>query len=330
MNISNFFNIYPGIHILQAFLHSLVAAVIIDRSIYSWAITSPLVRQRFRLIAVIVPVFSYPLYQLINPERGSLYFRLDALFDSGRWLNLELWGKVPLSVLFIFLLVGTTAIFLLQEFLPILSHAAESRRSEIEWDRPREGSPALRAIASLPGPMPDMFIADDEDLLIYSTTGKNPAIFLSTGLIATLEPEELEAAISHEVEHIRRGRRPLLMLTYFVRVLQFFSPATLVEFRKMVEDEEKICDDSAVEVTGNPGALAGALKKLRHEPMEPGETRGGSAKEMVRAIETYSHDMLLKRRIQRLQGPAASAGEGGWVRLFITMAAILAINYFIV
>jgi Zn-dependent protease with chaperone function len=330
MNISDFFNAYPGIHILQAFLHSLTAAVIVDRSIHAWGVDSPLVRQRFRLIAILVPVFSYPLYQLINPGRGSVYFRLDSLFDSARWLNLELWGKIPLSIFLIFMLAATALIFLVQELIPIMGHASESKQSEIEWDRPEKDSPALKAVEGLPEPKPDIFIANDEDLIIYSTTGNSPAIFLSTGLINNLEPEELQAAMAHESEHIRRSRRPILILTYLIRVLQFFSPATLVEFRKVVEDEEKICDDSAVDITGKPGALAGVLKKLRHSTAESDSVRGGNPKEMMHAIELYSHDMLLKRRIHRLDHAPEENVESCWLRFAATLATVLAVNYFVV
>lgn len=330
MNISNFFNVYPGIHILQAFLHSLSAAVIVDRSIHAWGITNPLVRQRFRLIAILLPVFSYPLYQLINPERGSIYFRLNALFDSARWLNLELWGKIPVSILFIAMLAATALIFLVQELIPIMGHAAESKRSEIEWDRPDANSPALKAVESLPEPRPDIFITDDDDLIIYSTTGNNPAIFLSTGLVDNLEPEELQASIAHEFEHIRRSRRPILILTYLIRVLQFFSPATLVEFRKVVEDEEKICDDAAINITGKPRALAEALRKLRHGTAEPEEVYGSNPKEMIHAIELYSHDMLLKRRIYRLSHDMVNSQKRYWLSFSATLATVLTVNYFVI
>lgn len=330
MNISNFFNAYPGIHILQAFLHSLTAAVIVDRSIHAWGIASPLVRQRFRLIAILAPVFSYPLYQLINPGRGSIYFRLNALFDSSRWLNIELWGKVPVSYFFIAMLTATALIFLVQELIPIMGHAAESKRSEIEWDRPDKDSQVLRAIEGLPEPKPDIFIADDDDLIIYSTTGNNPSIFLSTGLINKLEPEELQASMAHEFEHIRRSKRPILILTYLIRVMQFFSPATLVEFRKVVEDEEKICDDAAVDITGKPDALANALKKLRHGTAESDGIHGNNPREMMHAIELYSHDMLLKGRIFRLSQDLTSKEKSYWLRFAATLMTVLIVNYFVV
>jgi len=329
MDISSLLSAYPGTHIVQAFFHSLVAAVIVDRAVYAWDIRDPLLRQRFRLIVIVAPVVSYPLYQLIDPGRGSIDFRLSALFDSSRWLNLEIWGMIPVNVLFILFLATTSLVFLVQELIPILRHAAESKQSELEWDHPKEDSPVIEALGVL-NEKPEVFITDDEELLIYSTTGNEPAVFVSTGLVNSLGPDELRAAIAHEAAHIRRSRRPLLILTYVLRVLQFFSPATLVEFRKVVEDEEKICDDEAAALTGKPEAMAGALRKIREASAEPEEAHGRSPAEMMRAIESMSHDMLLQRRIQRLNDRERRGDGGGWFSFAATLAAVLIINYFIV
>lgn len=328
MGISSFFSTYPGTHIVQAFFHSLTATVIVDRAIQTWDISDPLVRQRFRLIAILAPAFSYPLYQLINPERGSIYFRLDALFDSGRWLNLALWGKIPLSIFFVLLLAFTALIFLVQELIPILRHAAESKQSELEWDHPKEDSAVAMALEGLPLERSEIFIARDDDPVISSTTGDGAAVFLSTGLVDRLAPEELQAAIAHEVAHIRRSRRPLLIFTYLIRVLMFFNPATLVEFRRMTEDEEKICDDVAVELTRRPLALANALEALREG--ESGKVEGKNPSEMMWAIERMSHDILLQSRIRRLREGRAGTKESCWPRLTVTLVVILTINYFIV
>ncbi|MEJ2313453.1 MAG: M56 family metallopeptidase [Nitrospirota bacterium] len=330
MDISSFLNSYPGTHIVQAFFHSLIAAVIVDRSIHAWGITSPLVRQRFRIMVILLPLFSYPLYQLIDPARGSVSFRLGALFDSGRWLSLELWGAIPVSLLFAAFLLLTAFIFIFQELVPILRHAAESRESEVEWDRPQEGSPVLAAVKALGGEKPEVFIADDEDLLIYSTTGNKPAVFISSGLMGALEPAELEVAIAHEMAHIRRSRRPLLIITYIVRVLQFFSPATLVEFRKIVEDEEKICDDEAAGLTGKPGALASTLRKLKIEEAGQDGAEGRKPAKVITAMESMSHDILLERRIRRLGNEARQTGGGQWLSFTVTIAAVLVVNYFVV
>ncbi len=330
MDISSLFSTFPGVYITQAFYHSLTAAVVTDMSLHAWAIASPAVRQRFRLIPIIVPVFTYPLFQLLNPERGSMHFRLDALFDSGRWLSMVLWEKVPLGIFLIMLLALTALIFLLQELIPIMRHSMGPDDSDDEWERPEEGSPVLKALEGLDVARPDVFIVDDEEPLIFSSTGGRQAVFLSTGLVSALSPRELRAAMAHEVEHIRRSRRPLLIFTYLARVLMFFNPVALVEFRRVVQEEEKICDDSAVRLTGSADAMAGALNALRHETDLDGDSPRLRLKEMAFEIEHYSHEMLLESRVFRLQHGGAPDNRSAWPEFAATLAVVMAINYFVV
>lgn len=53
-------------------------------------------------------------------------------------------------------------------------------------------------------PMPKVYIVDDESLNAFAT-GRDPkhaSIALTTGIIAKLEPLELEGVIAHEMAHI--------------------------------------------------------------------------------------------------------------------------------
>src|SRR4030066_2564109 len=100
MNISGFFNTYPGMDKAQSFCHSIIAFIVVERAMSLWRISNPLIRQRFGLLVILLPAVSFPVYQLINPERGSISFRLESLFDMNRWLNIELWGSVPLGLFF--------------------------------------------------------------------------------------------------------------------------------------------------------------------------------------------------------------------------------------
>ncbi len=122
MDVSTIFNTYPGMYITQSFCHSTIAFLIVERTIHIWKITDPFVRQRFRILIILAAVFSMPLYQIINPARGSIMFRQSSLFDSKRWLYLELPGSVPLGMIFIIILFMTSLIFIFQELIPVLRH----------------------------------------------------------------------------------------------------------------------------------------------------------------------------------------------------------------
>jgi Zn-dependent protease with chaperone function len=329
MDLTNLLNSYPGIHVVQAFLHSLCAAVIAHRAILDWDIRSPAARQKFYLVAVFAPAVSYPLYQWIDPERGSLHFRLGTLFDSNRWINVELWHTRPVVLLLVLVLAAATVVFLFQELIPILRHRPGPADPESRTVRAAMGSPAALAAEGLADEPPNIQIIEDDDPAIHSVIGRDAAIYLTTGLLRSLQPAELRAAIAHEVAHMRRSRRPLLMVAYVVRVLLFFSPGTLVAFRKAAAEEEKICDDWAVEATGRPDALAAVLEKLRHSDAYEIDDR--DAGEVQRSLEQVSYDLMVQERIRRLvDGDSTADDAADWLKLAVTVAAIMILNYYVV
>jgi Zn-dependent protease with chaperone function len=330
MSISSFFNSYLGMYIAQSVCHSLISAIIVDRSLQSWKITNPVIRQRFSFIVILFPIFSFPIYQIINPERGSISFRLEALFDINRWLNLELWGKFPMGVIFIFILSLTAFVFFLQELIPILRHALESKKSGFEGEEPDKDSIVKKALESLPVKMPDIFIINDNDFLLFSGTGKNASIILSTGLVDVLNKEQIQAALAHEIAHIERSKRPLILMIFFLRVLMFFNPVILIEFRKIVQEDEKICDDIAVSLTQKPHALAETLRKLYYTTEKLNPIRIGKLSNLRATLDEYSHNLLIESRIARLEEGSINKGDREWFKFSITLIVIMIINYFVV
>lgn len=330
MHLSSFFNSWLGMYITQSFIHSLIAAIIVDRAIHLWGITNPLIRQRFRLIIILFPIFSFPVYQLLNPDRGSIYFRLESLFDINRWLNLELWGIIPLSLFFIVVMIATTTVFFFQEMIPIVKHAFESKNYKHEISETGDSSFINKMVEEIAGEETDVFILNDEEPLLYSVTWGKSAVFLSTGLINSLNAEQIRAAVAHEIAHIQRSKCPLLIVVFFFRILMFFNPVVLLEFRRAVQEEEKICDDIAVSITGAPYALAETLKKFYHKIKEPEIADMKKPSVLGATIEDYSHNLFLKSRIERLEQWTANNPESRWFSFFITLAVIAVISYFVV
>jgi Zn-dependent protease with chaperone function len=329
MDLTNFLNAYPGVHLVQAFEHSMTAMMVADRAVLAWNIRSPVIRQKFHLIAVFGPVFFYPLYQWFNPERGSIQFRLDALFDSNRWIDIDLWGVVPVVSLLLLVPLATTLMFLIQELVPILRHRSGPEGSDLQPVPAREGSPVVLAARELVPRPPDIFVIQDDDPEIHSATGRSPGIYVTTGLLRSLQPDELKAALAHEIAHIRRSRMPLLVVAYMMRVLLFFSPGTLVAFRKAADEEEKICDDWAARETGRPDALATVLEKLRHSAVY--EIENHDAGQPLSEMERVSYDLMVRDRIRRLtENHPASAIAGDWLKFAVTVVSILVMNYYIV
>jgi Zn-dependent protease with chaperone function len=330
MFISTFFNSYAGMYVAQSFCHSLIAAVITERAVKAWKIDDPAAQQRFHLIAVIFPIFSFPLYQAINAGRSSAQFRLDALFDINRWLNWEIWGAVPLGLLFLIMLIATSLVFLFQETIPVVKHTLESRNAEHDGTQCAKEPFVEKASKALSLEAPEVLILDDEEPVLFSTTGRDPVIFISAGLRETLTEDQLHAAFAHELAHIARSRRPLLITVFVLRAVMFFNPAVLVKFRRAVRDEEKICDDIAVSLTGNPKALAEALEKFYHKPEALPETDGREPPAASLPLEEYSHNLHLESRITRLEHGATHARRGEIALFAITLLVITVLNYFVV
>lgn len=331
MNLSGFLTSLPGTYIVQSFFHALIAALIIDSSLTVWEIRNPLVRQRFRLIAVLFPIFSFPLYQLMLPGRSSISFRVSALFDSSRWLNLEAWGMLPLSMLFLLIIGITILIFLFQEMIPIIRHIHESRERDLRFEKGEKHPAVSEAMRLLPAGSPEILVIEEDDTVIFSTSGRKPAIILSTGLLEALNPEELRVAIAHEIAHAQRNKRPFLVGVFFLRTLMFFNPVVLLEFRRAVQEEEKICDDIAVALTGNAQALAVCLRKLYDEDGQSGGSERTESPESKKdTLEEYSHRVQLGERITRLEENASVDTGNRWIPFFLTLCSVLAVNCFVV
>jgi len=331
MNIPNIFNSYAGMYVTQSCFHALVAVIIADYAMRAWRIEDPLVKQRFRFATVLLPVFSFPLYQLINPARSSVLFRQEALFDSNRWLNMDLWGVVSLQLFFIILLLITTGIFFFQELIPILRHIGESNSDFFEQDNSADEGRINEALASLPVDKPRVIILGDDDCMLFSSTGSKPAIFISTGLLKDLNAEQIRAALAHEIGHIVRSKRPVLLTVFFMRMVMFYNPVVLVEVRRAVRNEEKICDDFAVSLTHRPDALAQTLKKFY--PAD-GLTASGAVKNLSSAatvsLEEHSHRLQLESRIARLEQNNNQEGGGAWFPFILVLLITAGINYFVV
>ena len=328
--MATFFSSLVGMYVAQSFAHSIVASVIAGQALNAWQIDDPIVRQRFRLMVLLFPIFSYPCYQLLNPDRGSPIFRLNVLFDSSRWLNMDIWGVVPVSLLFLFLLAIVSLIFLFQEMIPVLRHSLESRTATHEGKRLDTDTFIQNASKTLAIDTPEVIIVDDDELIIFSTPGKNSVIVLSTGLSEALTPDQMQAALAHELAHISRSRRPMLLAIFFLRMIMSFNPVALVEFRRAVRNEEKICDDIAVSITHRPEALAEALKKFyavceAPEPVTPQKPLFTPVR-----LEEYSYNMQLDTRITRLNQNAERRAGGRWFLMLSSFLIIACVNYFVV
>ena len=333
MYMTTFITSYWGMYIAQSVIHSIIASVIAECALLSWDIRAPHVKQWFRFMVIFLSIASFPIYQLLVPRRGDVYFRLSSLLDSNRWFFIERWGSLPVLIIFALILSITAVIFIVQELVPILSHmlgqiSATEQTAHDEADAAIK-SKASEALVGLPFDERLVEIIDDDDLALFSSTGLKPMIHVSTGLIRTFSIEHLQVAFAHEVAHIQRSRRPVLIFAYLLRVLQFFNPVAMIEFRRLAHEEEKVCDDIAIELTGKPETLSEAIEMLRPAPEDYEGTSHQGAERLVSTLEYYSHDILLRSRASRIGHLTQDTPFWG-VPIIVAMALIICINYFVV
>ena len=109
----------------------------------------------------------------------------------------------------------------------------------------------------------------------------------------------------------------------------FYNPVILMEFRRIVQEEEKICDDLAVALTGNRTAMAGALRTFYLAGDDgPPASRAGTDRLRDR-IEEYSHSLLIEGRISRLEEEAAPDARGAVV-FSIVLVTVCAVSFYLV
>jgi heat shock protein HtpX len=151
----------------------------------------------------------------------------------------------------------------------------------------------LAARAELP--MPKVYIVDNPQPNAFAT-GRNPqnaAVAATTGLLATLEPDELEGVLAHELSHIRNrdtltmtitatiagaismlanfafffggsrnnSNNPLGFVGILVAAIVAPLAAMMVQFA-ISRTREYSADRTGAEISGNPRGLASALAKI--------------------------------------------------------------------
>ena len=252
-----FFDSYIGMFIAQSVLHSFMTLVIIEIAFYSWEIRDPSGKVQIQASGINPSnLFVFPVYQLINPDRGPMYFRENtAIFNLNGWLAIKLWDIIPVYSLFLALLSVTMLIFFLQEIFPIVREKLP-KPGYVSYVVPhRDIIGMLEGLCKKLGTSkPAVRIVDEPYPMLFTTGIKNHVIILSKALLDKFTDDQMESALAHELVHIIRGSSIKTQIIYILRMLMFYNPVSLIEFRRLVQDDEFICDDITVSLTKKPEA----------------------------------------------------------------------------
>ncbi len=288
---------------------------------------------------------------LLLAALSGLLLGIGTLLDSGTGANTWLTTMLLVSV------VMNLTSFFFSDRLAIRMARAEP------MDRARFAdvhAMVERLAAEAGQPAPRLYVSPSPQLNAFAT-GRNPrnaAVCVNLGLYEALTPEELEGVIGHELQHVynrdiligsvaamiataitylalflrwiplfgssdQRGPNPLVAI-----VASIVAPlAAAVVQAAITRSRESLADRTGAQLTGNPLALASALRKLDAAAHDPRRLRAGATPAELNqgmqhlyiaapfggraAMKLFSTHPPIAERIAALEAQARAMGQPG-------------------
>ena len=307
----------------QAMVHALVAALVVELLIRAWKVEEPRLRQRLRLLVLAAPLCLLPLLELLPVRREEWFEERWALLSDRHWAELTI-GGVATGSLFLGALAALGGALFLADLIPFLHHRLRRRpRPQARGDAGAEAELA-RLADSLGVPAPRLRVLESARPSLLCRGVRAPELIVSRGTLALLDPEELRAALAHELAHLRARDTLWSWLLMAARALQAFNPVVQVVVRAVARDAERRADDAACASGQGRLALASAIIKLfrsAHPGAEAG-LAGFLARARARAIE--------ERCRRLLDGAAPASAPLALARLWMTGASLAGLLFFVV
>ena len=127
-----------------------------------------------------------------------------------------------------------------------------------------------------------------------------PLILVPAGMLAQINPEQVEAILLHELAHIRRRDYLVNLLQSFIEVVYFFNPAILWVSALIRQERENCCDDIAIAAVQSKSKFLQALVTFQeysfaNNALVPAFAgRQGSLTDRVRRIIYENNTPLLR------------------------------------
>jgi beta-lactamase regulating signal transducer with metallopeptidase domain len=119
-------------------------------------------------------------------------------------------------------------------------------------------------------------------------------IILPASAVMALSPQQLEAVLAHELEHVRRADYFWNLIQTALETLFFFHPAVWWLGSRLRQLRELCCDDAAVQACADPLIYATALLRL--------EERRSQQLGLAMALDGHRSSSGLRARISRVLG----------------------------
>ncbi len=296
-------------------LHSVIACASVEGVIRALRLRTPAARIALRDVALVLPLLFVPVALWLAPWRASDDFLAQALFVSQRFDRITV-ANVPLRSA-VFLVCATLGALLLARDVRVRLGAPHVQQGDgIDDAQPVVAATrerVARLAATLGIAAPHVHIAHGDRPLMRLDGLWHRHLLISTGTLATLSPEQLDAAIAHELAHLANHdlRRSAWLLG--VRVVLVASPLAHLTARRQLQEVEWRADDVAARVTGRPVALARAL-------VASGKAASGSYLGLLGQGRLHA----LERRCQRLADGEHMAWEPQRLPVWLTVVGLVA------
>ncbi len=303
--------------------------LVVEALLRAWRVNDPAWRLRLRLVPVAVPILLVPSFFAFAPWRTSARFAsASALFAGERW-NLLRVGPAGAGDLVLVLAAGLGAWLFLRDALPPLVDRLRQgpEAAAAAWPAP----PALRLVVErearrLAVPPPAIRAVASRWPTFFAEGYGPGELVVSSPALEALSPVELEAAVAHELAHLRYGDPRWGYALIAVRAVNFFNPALHWAARAVVDEIERRADEAVVEAGHPPDALASAILKLfdRSHPEPP------ASGPLLERLARHVGRVGVERRRERLVVTAPRTLSHGWLRLALVCGGLTAMLYFVV
>jgi beta-lactamase regulating signal transducer with metallopeptidase domain len=153
-----------------------------------------------------------------------------------------------MGVVFVVWIAGV--IVCLARELRSLLHCARLRRCTAAW-------PEIEVLLASLAPNVPRLVSTDSDIPPHTWTFRHSAIFLPASARAW-PPEQMRCVLLHELAHIRRGDFLTHLAARLVCSFYWFQPLAWIAVRRLSIEQERACDDAAIE-RGAPAADYAAM-----------------------------------------------------------------------
>lgn len=307
-----------------------MATLVVEALLRAWRVADPAWRLRLRLVPLAAPVILVPLFFALAPWRtGAAFAASGAIFAGERW-NLLRVGPAGAGDLLLASAAGLGSWLFLRDALPpILDRLRQGPpRDAGAWAAPPAFQARVEQHARRLAVAPPAIRVVPSRWPVFFAEGRRPVeLVVSAAALDALSPPELDAAVAHELAHVRHADPAWGYALIALRAAGFFNPALHWAARAVVDELERRADQTVVEAGYPADALASAIGKLfdRSHP-EP-----AAAGPLLERLARRARQVGVERRRERLVTAAHAAPlSHGWLRLALTACGLTTMLYFVV